>query len=71
MALNVFRSQGAGPRAASYGLGRVNIDVPNEDDRLALAARLAERQISMRDDGRTLEFNDPWNSLIRVKVGEK
>ena len=49
----------------------MNIDVPTEDDRLALAARLAERQISMRDDGRTLEFNDPWNSLIRVKVGEK
>ena len=71
MALNVFRSQGAGPRAASYGLGRVDIDVPTEDDRLALAARLAERQISMQDDGRTLEFNDPWNSLIRVKVGEK
>ena len=70
MALNVFRSQGAGPRAASYGLGRVDIDVPTEDDRLALAARLAERQISMQDDGRTLEFNDPWNSLIRVRVGE-
>ena len=71
MALNVFRSQGAGPRAASYGLGRVDIDVPTEDDRLALAARLADRQISMKDDGRTLEFNVPRNSLICVKVREK
>ena len=71
MALKDFRSQGAGPRAASYGLGRVDIDVPTEDDRLALAARLADRQISMKDDGRTLEFNDPRNSLICVKVGEK
>ena len=69
MALNVFQSRGAGPRAASYGLGRVDIDVPAEDDRLALAARLKDHQISTRDDGQTLEFNDPWNSLIRVKVG--
>lgn len=68
MALNVFQSRGAGPRAASYGLGRVDIDVPAEDDRLALAERLKDRGIGTRDDGQTLEFNDPWDSVIRVKV---
>ncbi|MDR7330618.1 VOC family protein [Corynebacterium guangdongense] len=68
LGLNVFQSQGAGPRAASYGLGRVDIDVPTEDDRAALAARLKDHGVTSRDDGRTLEFNDPWNSLIRVKA---
>lgn len=68
MALNVFRSSGAGPRAASYGLGRVDIDVPAEDDRQALLERLKGHSIATRDDGRTLEFNDPWNSVIRVKA---
>ncbi len=68
LGLNVFQSYGAGPRAASYGLGRVDIDVPTEDDRAALAARLRDHGVGTRDDGRTLEFNDPWNSLIRVKA---
>ena len=67
MGLNVFRSKGAGPRAAAYGLGRVDIDVPTEDDRAALADRLKDHQVKAADDGRTLEFRDPWNSLIRVK----
>lgn len=68
LGLNVFQSHGAGPRAASYGLGRVDIDVPTEDDRAALATRLQDHGVTSRDDGRTLEFNDPWNSLIRVKA---
>lgn len=68
LGLNVFQSHGAGPRAASYGLGRVDIDVPTEEDRAALAARLTDHGVTARDDGRTLEFNDPWNSLIRVKA---
>ena len=70
MGLNVFQSQGAGPRAASYGLGRVDIDVPTEDDRQALAERLHDHDVNTRDDGRTLEFEDPWASVIRVKVAE-
>lgn len=65
--LNVFRSYGAGPRAAAYGLGRVDIDVPTEADRAALAERLKAQQVETRDDGRTLAFNDPWSTLIRVK----
>ena len=67
MGLNVFRSKGAGPRAAAYGLGRVDIDVPTESDREALAERLKDHKVEAADDGRTLEFRDPWNSLIRVK----
>lgn len=66
--LNVFNSAGAGPRAASYGLGRVDIDVPTGDARGALAERLKDHGVATRDDGRTLEFNDPWDSVIRVKV---
>lgn len=66
--LNIFNSAGAGPRAASYGLGRVDIDVPTEEERLALEERLKHHKIKTRNDGRTLEFNDPWNSIIRVKA---
>lgn len=68
LGLNVFRSRGAGPRAAAYGLGRVDIDVPGEDDRTALEARLRDHGVKSRNDGRTLAFNDPWNTLIRVKA---
>lgn len=68
LGLNTFNSLGAGPRAAALGLGRVDIDVPADDDVAALQARLKDHRITTRHDGRTLSFEDPWNTTIRVKA---
>ena len=38
IALNTWHSAGAGPRAASLGLGKVNIDLPAAEDVAALYA---------------------------------
>jgi catechol 2,3-dioxygenase len=66
MAMNVWNSRGAGRRQRTLGLGRVNIEVPSADDLGALGERMTHYGIPTRDDGRIVEFDDPWANLIRV-----
>jgi catechol 2,3-dioxygenase len=66
MAMNTWNSAGAGRRAPSLGLGRVDILVPGADDLGALAERMSHYGVQTRDDGRTLSFEDPWANAIRV-----
>ena len=53
------------------GLGRVDIDLPGDEDLSALEARLHDHGVTTRHDGRTLSFEDPWNTLIRVTSAEQ
>ncbi|WP_062296842.1 VOC family protein [Demequina maris] len=66
--LNTWNSRGAGPRAASLGLGTMDIVLPTADDLGALRERLAHRGAAVADDGRTVAVRDPWGSEIRVTV---
>lgn len=66
MAMNTWGSRGAGPRAATIGLGEVAIQLPTADDVAALRSRLDFHGVDQRDDGQTLAFSDPWRNLIRV-----
>lgn len=64
--MNTWHSAGAGPRAATLGLGDVRIRVPQRDDIAALADRLRHHGIASADDGRTLRFSDPWGTRLAV-----
>ena len=66
VALNTWGTAGAGPRAASLGLGRVNLELPTADDVDALRERLTDHRIDVRYDGATLRVDDPWGTLIQV-----
>ncbi|MEO5534496.1 MAG: VOC family protein [Pseudolysinimonas sp.] len=66
MAMNVWNSRGAGRRQRTLGLGRIDIVVPGSDDLGALTERMTHHGIPTRDDGQTLEFDDPWANLITV-----
>ncbi len=66
MAMNTWNSRGAGPRAASLGLGQVSINVPSRDDVDSLLVRLRHHDIAVKDDGAAISFGDPWNNLIEV-----
>ncbi|GHG47843.1 glyoxalase [Flavimobilis marinus] len=68
LAMNTWRSMGAGPRPVQLGLGEVSIVVPARDDVVALTDRLAHRGVPTADDGATLTFADPWRNEIRVAV---
>ncbi|UFU02754.1 VOC family protein [Ruania suaedae] len=66
--MNTWNSAGAGPRAASLGLGRVSIELPTADEVTALGDRLRSAGLRGRHDGATLRFEDPWNTLIEVSA---
>ena len=69
MAMSTWGSNGAGPRTRALGLGEVNIVVPTADDLGSLGERLAHYAVALRDDGRVVSFDDPWNNVIRVTAG--
>ena len=66
MAVNTWNSAGAGPRAASLGLGEVAIRVPTLTALHALEQRLRERRLTFRGDGQSLTVDDPWGTRVSV-----
>lgn len=68
MAMNVWNSRGAGPRMPALGLGRVELALPDADGLGALAERLRDHGVAVRDDGRTMTFADPWNNELRAAL---
>jgi len=69
MAMNTWNSKGAGPRQLALGLAQVDIRVPSTDDLGRLGERLTHFGHQVRDDGRAVSFDDPWNNLITVSTG--
>ena len=69
MAMNVWNSRGAGPRMPALGLGRVDIALPDADALGELGERLQHHGFAVRDDGRALRFDDPWNNLLVASAG--
>ena len=67
LGINSWQSRGAGPRAASLGLGEVAVTVPGREDLDALIGRLRFRGIPFEDTGRSVTATDPWGT--RVSVG--
>ncbi|WP_127473700.1 VOC family protein [Microbacterium sulfonylureivorans] len=68
MAMNVWNSRGAGPRMPALGLGRVDLSLPDADSLGELAERLRHHGFAVRDDGRTLSFDDPWSNRLVAEV---
>ncbi len=68
VAMNVWNSRGAGPRASTLGLGDVAVTVPGRDDLDALAARLRSRGVAFADDGRSITAHDPWDTQVTVSL---
>lgn len=66
MAMNVWNSRGAGRRADSLGLGRLEIAVPDADALGAARERLAAAGVPVADDGRSLRLEDPWANAITL-----
>jgi len=68
IAMNVWQSAGAGPRAVRLGLGDVAVSVPAREDLDALVARLKSRTVSFADDGRAVRVDDPWGTQVTVAI---
>ncbi len=70
MAMNTWKSAGAGKRGPALGLGKVEIIVPGADDLGELGERMSHHGVATRDDGRTLAFDDPWANLVEVRAAD-
>ncbi|TFB98143.1 VOC family protein [Cryobacterium sp. HLT2-28] len=68
IAMNVWNSRGAGPRAATLGLGDVAVTVPGAADLESLMARLRARSIPFGNDGRSVTVTDPWGTHVTVAL---
>ncbi|MFC9918415.1 VOC family protein [Agromyces binzhouensis] len=68
VAMNTWNSAGAGPRAASLGLGDVAIAVPTREDLDALTARLAHYRLPFADHGQQVVLADPWGTQVTVAL---
>ena len=68
LAVNVWNSRGAGPRASTLGLGNVTIAVPGTDDLTAVADRLRHRGLAVEHDGRTVRTQDPWRNTVTLEL---
>jgi catechol 2,3-dioxygenase len=66
MAMNTWNSRGAGRRMPALGLSQVDIVLPTEDDLGSVAERMSHYRVPVRDDGRSLAFEDPWANAIRL-----
>ena len=66
MAMNTWRSAGAGMRAPALGLGRVDIVLPDASDVAMAADRLRAAGSQLRDSGEAVELDDPWGNLVRL-----
>ena len=69
MAMNVWNSQGAGPRQNTLGMGVVDIVVPTAEEIAKADERLRFAGHTPTFDGRTLTVLDPWRNELRLSVG--
>ncbi len=68
VAMNVWNSQGAGPRAARLGLADVAITLPDRADLDAVAARLTSGGVEFADTGRSVVVADPWGTQVTLSL---
>ena len=67
MAMNTWRSKGAGKRQLALGLGNVEIVLENKDQILEVKDRLDFFNLNSNFDGQSTKVEDPWGNLISIK----
>lgn len=66
MAMNIWRSRGAGPRQQTLGLGDVAIELPDMDSLGSIGERLKDKGAKIRDDGNIIRLDDPWGNQVSL-----
>ena len=68
MAMNTWRSKGAGKRQLALGLGNVEINLASDNHVTETKDRLAfhKQEVITVDD--EVRVEDPWGNLIRIRA---
>ena len=70
MAMNTWRSKGAGRRQLALGLGNVEIKLENSDQLEATKDRLKFYDLSVKTETDQVKVEDPWGNLITLEIEE-
>jgi catechol 2,3-dioxygenase len=68
MAMNTWRSRGAGKRQLTLGLGKVEIKLENDDHLAETRQRLTFHQQNLIDIDGNLLVDDPWGNTITLTL---
>ena len=66
MAMNTWRSRGAGRRQLTLGLGQVEIKIENTDQLLEVKDRLAFHDLETSSGENSVTVDDPWGNKITL-----
>jgi catechol 2,3-dioxygenase len=66
MAMNIWRSRGAGLRQPTLGLRDVSIVLPDADALGQVQERLTSARVAIRHDGETIRLDDPWGNQVSL-----
>ena len=67
MAMNTWRSKGAGKRQLALGLGKVEIVLDSHDQVLETKERLKFYGLDSRIDSGIARVEDPWGNVISLQ----
>ncbi|HZC08288.1 MAG TPA: VOC family protein [Ktedonobacterales bacterium] len=68
--LNTWQSRGAGPASAgTAGLRYFTLELPNEEARAEVLARVSAAGLQYSEVGNTVAVRDPWNNVILLGIG--
>lgn len=68
MAMNIWKSRGAGRRQQTLGLGDVSLLLGEPERLFALEQRLKELGRSYRFDGQIIRLDDPWGNQVSIRA---
>lgn len=66
MAMNTWRSRGAGKRQLTLGLADITISLPSPDDVIVTADRLRRWELPVSKEDGQLRLDDPWGNQITI-----
>lgn len=67
MAMNTWRSKGAGKRQLALGLGNIEIKLENKDQLAETKDRLEFHSLETRINQDSVQVRDPWGNLITLE----
>ena len=68
MAMNIWRSRGAGRRQPTLGLGEVRIQLGSSDAYAELETDLKNARADFANTGESIEIFDPWGNQVSIRA---
>lgn len=68
MAMNIWRSRGAGVRQPTLGLGNMSLRLGEQFELERLETRLRDLRQEFANDGDSLRLSDPWGNLVTIRA---